>query len=277
MRRATAWLSAVALVVGGAGCASTTEDDAAARKPLVLAVVAAPCVGAVTSAAGPDGKPVEGMRAEDALLDLVTALSTETDVAYVLVPGPLLAPRGDDPAGDLAALGGALGSLSAPAVVALAPSDVETEGGLEPLLEGLERDLPGHPGKAAYLAKRRPGFRVLALGPDGKGPEAEAVEEKDQDEPDDDAWTIAALGAAWGSGEGTQPVPQVDLLVAVGAQPTLTAGAGGRLTLLLPPFVDPPHVWALVTIQEGQVRVSVRALDPATKARDLPPLALTDR
>lgn len=270
MTRATAWLAAAALVLGGVGCASTTEEDAAARKPLVLAVVAAPCVGAVAS---------EGAtRAEDALLDLVTTLSTETDVAYVLVPGPLLAPQGPDPAGDLAALGGALGSLSAPAVVALAPSDAEAEGGLDPLLEGLERDLPGHPGKAAYAARPRRGYRVLALGPDGKGPEAETVEEKkDGDEADDDdAWTIAALGAAWGSGEGVQPGPRVDLLVAVGAQPTLTA-TGGRLVLLLPPFVDPPHTWALVTIQEGEVRVSVRALDPATKARDLPPLSLTDR
>lgn len=268
MGRATAWVAAAALVLGGVGCASTPEDEAAARKPLVLAVIAAPCVGAVSS----DGT------AEDALLDLVTTLSTEADVGYVLVPGPLLAPKGPDPAGDLAALGGALGSLSAPAVVALAPSDAETEGGLEPLLEGLERDLPGHPGKAAYAAKPRRGYRVLALGPDGEGPEAATVEEKKPDEDDDDeAWTIAALGAAWGSGEGVQPGPQVDLLVAVGAQPTLTAGPGGRLTLLLPPFVDPPHTWALVTIQEGQVRVSVRSLDPAGKARDLPPLSLTDR
>lgn len=266
MRLATAWLAAAALVVGGAGCASTTEEDAATRKPLVLAVVAGPCVGAVTSA---------GLRAEDALLDLVTALSTEPDVAYVLVPGPLLAPEGADPAGDLAALGGALGSLSAPAVVALAPSDVESEGGLELLLEGLERDLPGHPGKAAYAAKPRRGYRVVALGPDGKGPEAAAVEEKDEAE-DDETRTIAVLGAAWGSGEGTQPGPQVDLLVCVGTQPAL-ASAAGHLVLLLPPFVDPPHVWALVTLQEGQVRVSVRALDPATKARDLPPLSLTER
>lgn len=272
MRRVAAWLAALALL--GAGCASTPEDEGAVRKPLVLAALAAPCVGSVTSAGAEGGA---GTRAEDLLLDLVTVLSTEAEVAYVLVPGPLLAPGGADPAGDLAALGGALGSLSAPAVVALAPSDVESQGGLDPLLEGLERDLPGHPGKAAYAAKRRPGYRVVALGPDGKGPEAAAVEEGAKDDEDaDDARTIAALGASWGAGE-TPGAPKVDLLVAVGAQPTLTAGAGGRLTLLLPSFVDPPHVWALVTIHEGEVRVTLRALDPATKPRDLPPLRLPER
>lgn len=241
----------------------------------MLAALAAPCVGSVASASA-DGAP--GARAEDLLLDLVTALSTEADVGYVLVPGPLLAPGSVDPAGDLAALGGALGSLSAPAVVALAPSDAGSQGGLEPLLEGLERDLPGHPGKAAYAAKRRAGYRVVALAPDGKGPEAAAVEEKAKDDDDEDdaggdGCTIAALGASWGSGE-PPGAPKVDLLVAVGAQPTLTAGAGGRLTLLLPPFVDPPHTWALVTIADGEVRVNVRALDPATPPRDLPPLRL---
>lgn len=270
--RATGWLAAAALlVVGGAGCASTAEDEATATKPLVLAALAAPCVGAVTSATA---EGAEGVRAEDALLDLVTALSTEPDVAFVLVPGPLLAPKGADPAGDLAALGGALGSLSAPAVVALAPSDVETEGGLDPLLEGLERDLPGHPGKAAYEAKRRRGYRVVALGPDGEGPEAaEAVEETDDDDAEVAATSIAVQGAP---GEGIRWRGAIDLLVSVGAQPAL-ASAAGHLVLLLPPFVDPPHVWALVTIHEGQVRVSVRALDPAVKARDLPPLSLTDR
>ncbi len=274
MRHTTGWLAAALVLVAGAGCASTTEEDAAARKPLVLAVVAAPCVGGVSSATA----GAEGSRAEDLLLDLVTALSTETDVAYVLVPGPLLAPGSADPAGDLAALGGALGSLSAPAVVALAPSDVESAG-LEPLLEGLERDLPGHPGKAAYAAKRRRGYRVLALGPDGKGPEAATVEEKgpDDDEDGEGDRTVAALGAAWGAGDGPTTRTPVDLLVAVGVQPALTAGPGGRLTLLLPPFLDPPHLWALVTVEDGQVRVTVRALDPATRARELPPLSLTAR
>lgn len=205
-----------------AGCAGTPE--APPPRAVRFAALVAPSV------AGPE--------AEGALLELVTALSSEPDLDFVLVGGPLL---GSAEAADREALAGALGSIAAPVYVALGPQDAP----LADLLEALERGIPKHPGKAAHVGPPVGGWRPAALGPAGELPEGAAG-----------ALPIVAVsaGAAPASGD-------VALLVVPGEGEAVAGPAGTHVRLALPPFAPAPHAYAILTLEpSGELRTQVRAV-----------------
>lgn len=216
-----------------AGCASS-PDDAPPPQPVRFAALVAPRLGS-----DPD-RPPERPTAEDVLLEAVTTLSIESDLAFALVAGPLV--TGDDPATqavDLEALVGALGSIAARVYVALTPDEAKSPD----LLEALARGVQKHPGDAAYTGPPVAGWRPVALGPAGEAPPGEG---------EDALPTVAVYaGAAPLAGEvGT-------LVVRAGPAPRLVA-EGGRVVLELPPLHEPPHVYAIVTVSpEGEVSASL--------------------
>lgn len=219
-----------------AGCASS-PDDAPPPRPVRFAALVAPRLGP-----DPD-RPPERPTAEDVLLEAVTTLSLESDLAFALVAGPLVTV--DDAATaamDREAVTGALGSIAARVYVALTPDEAKSPD----LLEALARGVQKHPGDAAYTGPPVAGWRPVALGPAGE-PSPSGVAD------DDVALPTAAVyaGTAPLSGEvGT-------LLVRAGPAPRL-AVEGDRVVLELPPLHQPPHVYAIVTISpEGEVSAAL--------------------
>jgi len=212
-----------------AGCAS---EPPAPPPPVRFAVIGAPALP------GPDAGPT----AEEALFEVVTLLSQVPDLDFVLVPGPLLA-TGDRAARDL--LTAALGSLAGPVYAALGPDD----GPRDALLEELGRYVPGHPGEKAYAGEAVGGLRPVVLTPDGSSPEPEGEAEP--------AWALAVHGPV-------EPAGAYPLTVGTG--PLGLGGPAEALALRLPPLGEPPHVFALVRIEDGRLEVEWR-----TALGDAPP------
>ncbi len=280
-RRRAGWLVALAFATG---CAAG-PDAAQEERPLRVAAFVGPTVGAGLEP-GEAGDP--GLEtAEDALLEVVTTLSGERDLVAVLVAGPLVAPGlgvadpgaepatpagGDDdtgPARDeaIAGLLGGLGSIAAPVCVALAPGDPAG-----PLLEALRDGLPGHPGRAAHAHRPKQAWLdAVALGPAGEVPEpARSDEPGAQADAAPRARVVVTALPALGAREAP---PGTLLLVLPGDAPALAVEAGVAV-LRLPPLTRPPHLYALATVSRGEVRVALRALDPAATPPTLPPARL---
>ncbi|MBI3722708.1 hypothetical protein HY251_01945, partial [bacterium] len=143
-----------------AGC--TREKKEPERRPIRFAVIAAPEIGA-----------------DDGDLALaVTALSLVKDLAFVLVPGPLLAGDADEVSLEL--LKNDLGQIAAPVYVALSttaavPSEspAAKAGKLTSakVFLALESMGPGASHAVSYYGQPEaaPGVVVNALGPDGTG------------------------------------------------------------------------------------------------------------
>ncbi|MCO5166750.1 MAG: hypothetical protein M9894_10340 [Planctomycetes bacterium] len=236
-----------------AGCAA--REPAPPPRPVRFAAFVAPRLGPA-----PADLPAGQLGPEDVLLEVVTALSGEPGLDFVLVAGPVVA--GDDP-GDRDALVGALGSIAAPVFVALTPEEAASPD----LLEALERGLPRHQGAAAYAGKPVAGWQPVALRPDGALP-ADARREGDEE-----GVPIAAAFAGAGP-----PPAAVSLAVVPGQAPALgpVPERPGVVALRLPPVTAPPHVFALVTISPGGlVSVVLRTAlgDPAPAAP--PPVQLS--
>lgn len=222
-----------------AGCASS-PDDAPPAQPLRFAAFVAPSVG-------PDpARPPERPTAEEVLLEAVTTLSIESDLAFAMVAGPLV--TGDDPAAkavDRESVAGALGSIAARVYVALTPDEAKDPD----LLESLGRGVQKHPGEAAYTGPAVAGWRPIAVGPAGEAPGAG----KDEGEGEDDEVVLPTLVVY----AGTAPLAEGvgTFVVRAGPAPRL-AVEGGRVLLELPPLHQPPHVFAIATISpEGEVSV----------------------
>lgn len=247
----------LALVALLAGCAAS--EPAPPPRPVRFAAIVGPRVGAPPG----DTASPDTFTAEDVLLEVVTTLSAEPDLDFVLVDGPVVAPGSADPL-DRQGLAGALGSVAAPVLVAVT---VEEAADVD-LLEALERDLPKHPGAPAYAAKPAAGWQALAIGPTGQRPDAApTTAEEDEDAP-------PVLQAAAYAGASPLPAGPPALVVRPGEAPALEV-QGGRVVLTLPPLADPPHVYALVTISpDGEVGVRLRTALGAPPPPALPPVRL---
>lgn len=265
-------LPALLAVVLLAGCASGPDPDEAPR-PLRFAVIAAPSVGQEPAEPAPGGEAPspggaaaeEPLSSEDLLLEAVTQLSGQGELHYVLVPGPLLA----RPEPELhAALGGALGSLAAAVIVALA----EPDGPREALIEALDEALRERSGEAGQWGPVREGWRALALTPEGGWPEAAEARAKGKAKAraaDDEAPPRLLVVHAGPPQPGA--LARGALSVTAGAEAALRR-EDGRVVLIVPPLIRPPHEVALVTVAEGRVSVRLRSL--AGKERELPPVQL---
>ena len=279
-RRRAGWLAALAFATG---CAAG-PDAAQEERPLRVAAFVGPAVGAALEPGDAGDLGLE--TAEDALLEAVTTLSGERDLVAVLVAGPLVAQRADvaepgtgpevgpsegdpDPAQAeaIAGLLGGLGSIAAPVCVALAAGDPAA-----PLLEALRDGLPGHPGRAAHAHRPKQAWLdAVALGPANEHPEpARAGEPGSQPEAPPRARVVVAASPALGVRDAP---PGTLLLVLPGDAPTLAVEAGVAV-LRLPPLTRPPHLYALATVSRDEVRVALRALDPAATPPALPPVRL---
>lgn len=216
------------LVVLLAGCAG--REEAPPPRALRFAAFVSPRVA--------------GTAAEGVLLEVVTALSSEAALDFVLVGGPLV---GSQEAADRDALAGALGSIAAPVYVALAPDDATPD-----VLESLEQGVQKHPGEAAHAGPPVAGWRPMAIAPDGALPEVAGGG-------DGPAFPVVAVRA------GAAPPPDaVRLLISRNAEPTYFGERrDGRVELGLPPLDAPPHVYAIVTVEPtGEVKTELRALLP---------------
>lgn len=248
-----AFLAPALAVATLGGCAG--REPAPPPRPVRFAAFVAPALGAA---------PADGaaLSPEDVLLEVVTALSGEPGLDFVLVAGPVVA----DPAaegGDRDALVGALGSIAAPVFVALTADEAASQD----LLEALERGLPRHKGAAAYAGRPVAGWQPAALGADGKLPAP-------SDGAGDDEPAVPVAAAFAGAGPPTAPVT---LVVVQGPEPRLgpLPGRPDVTALQLPPLGAPPHLFAVVTISpEGQVSVVLRTAlgDPGPPAP--PPVQL---
>lgn len=251
----------LAFLAALAGCAAS--EPAAPPRAVRFAALVAPRVGPAADDAAPDA-----LSAEDVLLEVVTTLSAEPDLDFVLVDGPVVAPTSTDPL-DREGVVGALGSIAAPVLVGLT---AEEAADLD-LLEALERGLPKHLGAPAYAARPVAGWRAVALGPDGARPTDPApTAGADEDEADDDA--PPALEAAAYAGASALPPGPPTLVLRRGGAPGL-AVEGGRVVLTLPALVEPPHVYALVTISpDGEVGVRLKTALGAPPPPAPPPVQL---
>lgn len=228
-------LSLLILLLLLGGCASQTDEEEDA--PIRFVVIAAPAIG---------GEPEDAeLTHEDLLLEAVTQLSTEDEIDFSLVPGPLLGSNDEESRESLI---GGVGSLAAVPYVALGPDD----GPPEELLELLAETLARHDGEAAYLGKAVRGVRPVVLDPQGQGPEPEEGEEEDDD--DDPPTLIALQGGAAG-------VLEVALTVLSGPELLLESGPRGA-RLVVPPLTQPPHIYVIATLTDGELQLSLRsALD----------------
>jgi len=193
------------LLVTLCGCAAAPAP-AAPPEPVRLAVLGPPTLGDPEA----DGE----WTAEALLLEAVTWVSAEPDLDAVVLVGPLFAQAGPDAT---RALTGALGSVACPVVLAAAPGDLDPEGAV---LEDLEREVPGHPGQAAYGRLVGGAARVAAAAPDGTGAGAAAPGE----------WSVRVEAGD----PGTEPT---HLVIRAGGALALTGpGEGAPARLEVPPL-----------------------------------------
>jgi predicted component of type VI protein secretion system len=139
------------------GCSSSPRTRDEDTRPVRFAVIAAP-----------------ELRADDGdLLLAVTRLSREKDLAFVLVPGPLLAKDADRTSLEL--LKNDLGQLAPPVYVAFAAVSSGTVAAASPtddeILTALEGMGPGAEHRISYqhVPARAPGYVVNVLKWDGTG------------------------------------------------------------------------------------------------------------
>ncbi|MBX3470841.1 MAG: hypothetical protein KF878_28575 [Planctomycetes bacterium] len=248
-----AFLAPALAVATLGGCAG--REPAPPPRAVRFAAFVAPALGAAPT-------DTAALSPEDVLLEVVTALSGEPELDFVLVAGPVV---GGDDRGDREALVGALGSIAAPVFVALTADEAASQD----LLEALERGLPRHKGAAAYAGRPVAGWQPAALGADGKLPAP-------NDGAGDDGLAVPVAAAFAGAGP---PAAPVTLVVVQGPEPRLgpLPGRPDLTALQLPPLGAPPHLFAVVTISpEGQVSVVLRTAlgDPAPPAP--PPVQLQD-
>ncbi len=243
MRSATLLLPALALF---AGCAAPTATPA--DTPVRFAVIAAPTLAAVD---------VEGeeLTPEDALLEVVTQLSLEESLDFILVPGPLVASEDEDLRLGLI---GALGSLAGDLILALAPTDAPQA----KLLEAFEELLPGHEGKLAYRGKRAGPVVPVALDPQGGLPESDEANDGKADKGLKDSIFVQ------GGAESSIPTR---LVVRAGSEVRLEAnGNAPGATLVLPSVAKPPHIYAIAELREGMLSVRLSSVLEADLADPAP-------
>jgi hypothetical protein len=240
--RVAVWLTLCSSLGLLAGCASEEPVD---TTPVRMVVFAAPGIGAED--------PQDGTLSEDLVWELVDLLSEDTHLDLCLVPGPLL--DATDPAAWVEVAAAQLGSIAAPVLVGLGPSDVVDEPTLRDLLEQLSQALPAHHGKAAYFGPELRGIQAVALSPHGDAPDPEAPEAPTQPLAAE-RW-VAVAGA-----QETRGGPFL-LLVRTGSEISLTK-LGGQATLILPPFTSAPHLYAIATFRplDGHLTVELHSLDP---------------
>jgi hypothetical protein len=244
MRHPALLLPVLALV---AGCAAPAADPV--ETPVRFAVIAAPML----AAADTEG---EELSPEDALLEVVTQLSVEESMDFILVPGPLLTTEDEDLRLGLI---GALGSLAGELVVALGPED----GPQADLLEAFEEQLLGHDGELAYKGKRVGPVRPAALDPDGHLPT-----DKEPDAPTTPTKTHKRWILVQG---GLEPPPAGLLVVRAGPAVRLEANEGsGAATLELPSIAKPPHIYAIAELRDGLLTVHVHSVLDAELAEPTP-------
>ena len=237
------------LVLLLAGCSSQTAEDEA--KPVRFVVIAAPALGAEPEGGAPP--------TEDLLYDLVTELSGDGEFDFCLVPGPLLGSL--DPESREALLG-ALGQIAGRVYPALSSGD----GPRQELLEALgdkSEGLPGHEGQAAFRGKAVRGFRPIVVGPDGAEPDGEPDGEE-QPEEDRAPHSIAVFAAE------TRPEASHDLEVTSGDPASLTR-VGETIRVALPPLGLPPHLYGVVEVAGGVVRLTLRSAEPGAEIPPAPP------
>src|SRR5580658_7734959 len=115
---------AAAIVLLAVGCSTPTKEDRPSR-PVRFAVIAAPEMGADDSL----------------LLQAITKLSRESELDFVLIPGPLLATGADEEA--LEVLKNDLGQIAPPVYVGFAAVSSEAAAGCklkrEDILTALEK------------------------------------------------------------------------------------------------------------------------------------------
>ena len=203
-----------------AGCASTPPEEP--PRPFRFAVLPAPALGEPGSV--------------DRLYEALDRLSREAALDVCLVPGPLLAagPEGDDPIlrDELA---GALGSLPAPVVVALAGSDAPREA---ELLDALERAFQGQPTGAKGHTKR--GWQVVPVRPDGSAappPGGEAPPRR-----------LLVIGRGVEPAGGAAGAVRVEVGEALALEE-----AAGAARLVLPPLAVDPGLLAVGVHEGGQL------------------------
>lgn len=223
LRRAASLLALLLLV----GCASTPPEEA--ERAFRFAVLPAPALG--------EPESVERLYAA------LDRLSREGALDVCLVPGPLLAAgaEGDDPIlhDELA---GALGSLPAPVVVALATSDAPRQ---QALLDALERAFQGQPGAGAHTKR---GWQVVPVAVDGTAagpPPGEAPPRR-----------LLLVGRGVTPAEGVSGTVRVEL----GDAPTLEEDAGGA-RLVVPPLSLAPNLLVVGVHEAGRLSIVLVPLE----------------
>jgi hypothetical protein len=209
-----------------AGCAAPKAPEP--PKPVRFAVITAPRVGAGADA---------DLSAEDALLEAVTDLSGETDLAFCLVPGPLFGAEGEDTRSGLV---GALGSLAIP--VTFAPAPGETLGD-----------------ELKALRKQTGGARQERLSPVGLSASGDVVG-------DAKGLVVAAQG-------GQPPKSPVWLLARVGSAVRFEAAPEGGVILELPSLASPPHLFGVLTVSGTELALELRSATGQAPPAP-PPLAI---
>ena len=245
----------LSLCLAGAGCAATDEADAPGARLVRFGVLAAPQIGEE-----PIGE--EGWTPEDLLLEAVTGLSAEPDLSFVAVPGPLL--QWDAGAAEAARaeraeqLVGALGSLAAPTFPALGPKD-------PPELVAALKLLPNHPGEVSYWGRPVDGLRPVVLDVTGPLPTADPGEEALEGR------ELVLIHAA--PVLPALPDDVIALEVTSGDEVRL-AHEAGRARLTLPPLTRPPHLYAIVELEGGVLRVLLRSATGAPVPEAPAPITL---
>jgi hypothetical protein len=261
-------LSVLGLALVLAGCRSGEPTEPRERK-VRFAVVAAPEVGQ------DDGD----------LLTVVTRLSREKDLAFVLVLGPLLAKDADATSLDL--LKNDLGQIAAPVYVAFSATSAVSSGipcvpsklTDEEFLSAVEGLGPGAAHKASYTARpdRAKGVVLNALAPNGSGA-AESLPE--------DAEYLLWFGSRLDERKpsSTEVVP--DLIVSTspsgavvleGIRPGESKVANEPVRILVPTLAF-GRAFAVVTLSPASVEVGPIPIDRAA-GKTLPapePAALPD-
>ncbi|MDC3379147.1 hypothetical protein OAX78_02580 [Planctomycetota bacterium] len=242
--RAGLWAGALCVLTLAGGCTST-EDAGPPPEPLRFAVICAPEISGSFD--------LESPTPDELLLEAVTILSVEPDLAFCLVPGPVLGQVDGSPDAEeeqeiaRELLIGGLGSLACPVYVALSSDDPT-------LLEQLTEGVPGNPGELAFWADPLQGVQVVVLDPaTGNLPEPAHADGPSDDESTPSAPTIGVLA----SGRVLRPPHDVTLLVKSGGEFMLHDARGAELRV--PSLLTPPHLIAIVTVDPGG-KVSVHAV-----------------